>query len=68
MKASIQDNKFFGNPDVIARIVDGPNTSFEEEWETIAYGPVRYEKAVMVYLPMTDEPALSFREAVKLIR
>jgi hypothetical protein len=46
-EANVQDNTFFGNPGELAKAVDKPD--FVVEKETIAYGPVKYNKCSYVF-------------------
>lgn len=51
--ASIANNKFFGNPGVLPKMIDEPYYSYE--METIALGPVAYDKAAYALLSPREE-------------
>jgi hypothetical protein len=49
--ASIQNNKFFGNPGILAKAIGEPH--YVAEMETIAVGPVQYTKCS--YAKLTEQ-------------
>ena len=47
-------NKFFGTPGKLAKAITGSNL-YLMEYETIGYGPIKYEKAIAIKLINKDE-------------
>lgn len=65
-KAPIKNNKFFGNPGEFALSIGAPE--FVPEMETLAYGPVSYEKAAYVVVKRDDNLNQRLMQCIELAR